>query len=299
VATASSILVCTLQALLRSSSARSAAARSGFRPHVMKAISAVSRVLGNLRVRDIERIQKRGRLDLLLVDDEDEDEDDVKWYEVEVQLGETDASHIIRTIEYWDEEQRRYPNRTHCAVLIAEDVTNRFLNVLSLFNRHIPIMVIQMKAIQVQDSVLLNFTRVLDTVEWQEEREDSIATAVTREELQSRSSEVAMGIIDACLEMLRQIDSQISLTYGQRWAGLALDGKTTNFVRFYPRKQSFVRVKAHPKSKDEWAEKLKAAGLEVLPGGESVRFRLHKGDLEKNHDLLLELFRESYEEYIP
>lgn len=32
------------------------------------------------------------------------DEEDVKWYEVEVQLGETDASHIIRTIEYWDED---------------------------------------------------------------------------------------------------------------------------------------------------------------------------------------------------
>src|SRR5437870_1978497 len=92
--------------------------------------------LGNLKVRGVERIQKRGRLDLLLVDKDEEDE---KWYEVEVQLGPTDESHIIRTIEYWDEEQRRYPNHSHCAVLIAEDVTHRFLNVISLFNRHIPI----------------------------------------------------------------------------------------------------------------------------------------------------------------
>jgi len=254
--------------------------------------------LGKSRVLDIERGQKHGRLDLLLVDDEDEDEDEVKWYEVEVQLGETDASHIIRTIEYWEEEQRRYPNRTHCAVLIAEDVTNRFLNVLSLFNRHIPIMVIQMEAIQVQDSVLLHFTRVLDTDEPPEEREDDIVTGATREKLQSRSSEVAMGIVDACLEMLRQIDPQINLTYGQKWAGLALDGKTTNFVRFYPKKQSFVRIKARPKSRDEWTEKLNAAGFEVPSGGEeSVRFRLYQEDLERNHDLLLELFRESYEEY--
>lgn len=53
--------------------------------------------LGNLKVRDIERIQKRGRLDLLLVDDGDEE--DVKWYEVEVQLGERTPATIIRTIE--------------------------------------------------------------------------------------------------------------------------------------------------------------------------------------------------------
>ncbi len=36
-----------------------------------------------------------GRFDLLLADD------DGTRYEVEVQLGATDPSHIIRTIEYW------------------------------------------------------------------------------------------------------------------------------------------------------------------------------------------------------
>ena len=30
--------------------------------------------------------------------------------------------------EYWDIERRRYPQYDHCAVLIAEDITSRFLN---------------------------------------------------------------------------------------------------------------------------------------------------------------------------
>jgi len=30
-------------------------------------------------------------------------------YHVELQLGATDESHIIRTIEYWDTERRRWP----------------------------------------------------------------------------------------------------------------------------------------------------------------------------------------------
>jgi len=49
--------------------------------------------LGELILKDKERIQpKAGRLDLLL---QDEDE----RFEVEIQLGKTDESHIIRTIE--------------------------------------------------------------------------------------------------------------------------------------------------------------------------------------------------------
>src|SRR5689334_3815818 len=53
--------------------------------------------LGELVLRDKERSQPRaGRLDLLL-----QDLDTDRRYEVELQLGSTDESHIIRTIEYW------------------------------------------------------------------------------------------------------------------------------------------------------------------------------------------------------
>ena len=71
--------------------------------------------LGELVLRDKERIQPRaGRLDLLLQDEEK------RRYEVEIQLGSTDEAHIIRTIEYWDIERKRYPQYEHCAVLVAE-----------------------------------------------------------------------------------------------------------------------------------------------------------------------------------
>jgi len=52
--------------------------------------------LGDIVLKDRERIQpKAGRLDLLLQDAESS-----RRYEVEIQLGATDESHIIRTIEY-------------------------------------------------------------------------------------------------------------------------------------------------------------------------------------------------------
>lgn len=76
---------------------------------------------------EIEAIQRErrqlagGRLDILLKDPEDD-----AMYEVEVMLGETDETHIIRTIEYWDNEKRRWPQRQHYAVLVAENINRRF-----------------------------------------------------------------------------------------------------------------------------------------------------------------------------
>jgi hypothetical protein len=61
--------------------------------------------IGELILKDKERNQPGvGRLDLLF-----QDSDSNLRYEVEVQLGKTDESHIFRTIEYWDLERKRYP----------------------------------------------------------------------------------------------------------------------------------------------------------------------------------------------
>ncbi len=70
-------------------------------------------------------------------------------YEVEVMLGRVDETHIIRSIEYWDIERRRWPTREHRAVIVAEEITTRFFNVIALFNRAIPMIAIKLaKAVQ-------------------------------------------------------------------------------------------------------------------------------------------------------
>ena len=114
--------------------------------------------LGDLVLRDRERVQPHaGRLDLLL-----QDMDTNRRFEVELQLGPTDESHIIRAIEYWDIERRRYPQYDHCAVLVAEQMTSRFLNVISLFNGALPLIAIQMQAFALGENITLIFTTVLD-----------------------------------------------------------------------------------------------------------------------------------------
>ena len=84
--------------------------------------------LGTLQPVNKEKKQSSGgRLDILLKDPQDN-----TMYEIEVMLGETDPSHIIRSIEYWDNEKRKYPQRQHFAVLIAESFDRRYFNIVQI-----------------------------------------------------------------------------------------------------------------------------------------------------------------------
>src|SRR5215475_5693354 len=114
--------------------------------------------LGDLILKDKERVQPHaGRLDLLLQDPET-----LKRYEVEIQLGATDESHIIRSIEYWDIERKRYPQYEHAAVIVAEEITSRFLNVIQLFNGAIPLIALKMTVYKIGNDYALTFVKVLD-----------------------------------------------------------------------------------------------------------------------------------------
>ncbi len=115
---------------------------------------------------ELERVSKEkpqssgGRLDLLL-----KNPDDDAMFEVEVMLGETDESHIIRTIEYWDLEKRRWPKRHHTAVLVAERINTRFFNVVHILSQAIPIIGIQVSAVELEGKLGLHFTKMIDSYE--------------------------------------------------------------------------------------------------------------------------------------
>ena len=124
--------------------------------------------LGELEMVAKEKSQSHGgRLDILLKEPTEN-----IMYEVEVMLGVTDESHIIRTIEYWDREKRKYPQRQHFAVLVAETINARFFNVIHLFSHAIPIIAIQAKLVETNNSgVVLHFSTILNTYEEPEDNE--------------------------------------------------------------------------------------------------------------------------------
>ena len=168
--------------------------------------------LGDVVLKDKERIQPRaGRLDLLLQDTESNHR-----YEVEVQLGRTDESHIIRTIEYWDIERKRYPQYEHTAVIVAEEITARFLNVISLFNGTIPLMAIQMSAVQLADTVSLLFTTVLDEARFGLVDEDEEVQEVTdRAYWEARGSKATVAMADEVLKLVAEFAPGLELEVQQ------------------------------------------------------------------------------------
>jgi hypothetical protein len=251
--------------------------------------------LGDLILRDKERKQpKAGRLDLLL-----EDKDNERRYEVEIQLGPTDESHIIRTLEYWDSERKRYPMYEHTAVIVAEDITSRFLNVISLFNGAIPLVAIQMNAFTVGDSVSLIFTTVLDQVSLgMVEEEEEAATVTDRAYWEQQSSKQTVALADDVLEIIHQFDPALGLKYNKFYIGLAKHDSPNNFVLFRSRKNSFRMEPRLPQS-PEWEQKLEAAGLDVMAYDKQwgrYRIRLTKDDLRKHEALLTELLKTAYEQ---
>ena len=188
--------------------------------------------LGDVILRDRERPQPNaGRLDLLFQDAEED-----RRYEVELQLGPTDESHIIRTIEYWDLERRRYPQYDHTAVIVAEQITSRFLNVISLFNGQIPLVAIQLQAVQIDNQVSLVFTKVLDHVERGDDEDDAAIEVTDRNYWERRSSSKVLRLADALYAELKKVDSRLEPRYTKFYLGIGRDGLPRNFVIFRPRR---------------------------------------------------------------
>ena len=243
--------------------------------------------LGDLVLRDQERVQPHaGRLDLLLQDMEAN-----RRFEVELQLGPTDESHIIRTIEYWDIERRRYPQYDHCAVLVAEQVTSRFLNVISLFNGALPLIAIQMQAFAVGDHVTLLFTTVLDELVrgLVGEDEDAEAAPTDRGYWESRSSKAVVSLADQLLDLIREFDERVELKYNKFYVGLARDGRPFNFVTFKPRKNHVI-LQVHAPKTDELDARIDGADIDTLDHHRGqYRLRITKTDLASQSEFLGEL----------
>jgi len=245
----------------------------------------------NVFLKDKEKIQTgAGRLDLLLQDAEDD------WrYEVEVQLGATDPSHIIRTIEYWDIERRRYPQYGHTAVIIAEDITSRFLNVIGLFNGAIPIVAIQMKALKNQGQVGLVFTTIMNQMSLGlEEEDEETYEQVDREYWETRKgSKETVAMADEILNLAKQFDVSLKLNYNKGYIGMVKNGRSNNFITFEPKKKhTWVRLRLE-RSK-EITDKLENTDLDVSYKWRRYRLRLRPGEIEENTDTITDLVREAY-----
>lgn len=249
--------------------------------------------LGELIVKDKERVQPNaGRLDLLLQSPDTNDR-----FETEIQLGKTDESHIIRTIEYWDIERKRYPQYDHTAVIIAEDITSRFLNVIGLFNGFIPLVAIQMNAIKVEDNISLICTTVLDQMTLGLVDEEEAQEIVDRSYWEKRGTKATVSMVDQLLELIKTFDQHVELKYNKFYIGLAKDGQPNNFAIFRPQKNGLRLEVRQKKSEDFENMMINDLGLDLMDYDSKwrrYRIKLSKNDIAKHEEFLKNLLHESF-----
>lgn len=249
--------------------------------------------LGDIILKEKERIQPSGgRLDFLF-----QDPDSMMRYEVEIQLGKTDESHVIRTIEYWDIERKRYPQYDHTAIIIAEDITSRFLNIIGLFNGFIPLIAIQVSAIKHEDRVGLIFTRVLDQAALGLVEEDEAGEVADRNYWEKRGTHTTVTMADDLLNLIKTIDPAIELKYNKFYIGLAKEGQPNNFAIFRPQKNG-LRLEVKLAKSDLVEGKLNETGLDLMEYSRwgRYRIRLTKDDVKKHANFLQEIFQKAYGE---
>lgn len=226
--------------------------------------------LGNLIPIQREKRQPMGGiLDILL-----SDEDGLERYEVEIQLGSTDPSHIIRTLEYWDTEKKRYPQYNHCAVIVAEEITGRFMNVISLFNGTIPLIALQMSAIKHGDDIELIFTKVLDRISLANDADFETAEVTDRNYWEKRSSLKIIKTVDSVFSELKGSIGEFELKFNKFYIGIAKDGIAKNFIYFKPRKD-FVYLYIKVSEDEELTKALETAGIDVTYNSQDKEYRIY------------------------
>jgi hypothetical protein len=251
--------------------------------------------LGELEIAAREHRQPLGgRIDFLMRDTEA-----TTYYEVEIMLGALDESHIIRTIEYWDIERQRRPSLDHRAVIVAEQITARFFNVLRLLNRAVPMIAVQLNAFRVGDKIALHPIIVLNVAE-----EVADADVVDQAEqadrpLWERKAPVLLQAVDKLASLLRTANLDPRLTYNRNHLALGTTGY--NFCWLNPRKAAGhfhveIRMRGSTEARDQALSGIVDKGIDASPRQPDVlSFSMTITELEQHLSELNEVLKRAEE----
>lgn len=160
---------------------------------------------------------------------------------------------------------------------------------------------LQLNALQLGNQVILNFTKVLDAVvpiTAEEEEEISEKETTDRAYWENRGSQLSLGLVDQCLEILREIDPTLTLTYNKYYIGLRQGNRANNFVIFKPKK-NFLRAEIRYDDLDSLRDELKQKDIEVIGIDRRwgrLRIIINKGDAVTQRETLKKSFSASYRE---
>lgn len=143
-----------------------------------------------------------------------------------------------------------------------------------------------------EEELLINFSDLeLDEIEIE---------AKDREYWIDKGRQKGIDIVDDCLKILNEIDADLTLNYNQSYIGISHKKKKSNFVIFLP-KQNFMRAHVMVNDLEKWISQLKNSEFKNVSIGKRksrLKFRIDKGNIALNSQVIKELFKDSYESWM-
>lgn len=249
--------------------------------------------LGDLEIADREHRQPMGgKIDFLMRNRKAE-----TYYEVEVMLGALDESHIIRTIEYWDIERQRRPQWEHRAVIVAEQITSRFFNVLRLLNRSVPLIAIKLSAFNLNNKVIIHPVTVLDVIE-EVSDEDALdpVERVDRVYWEKNMSPGALAVVDKLETTLRTDGHEPRLTYNRSHIALGTSGRNFAWVESRKAGKCNITLRLTAATRDTCVSSLEENDIDATPrDAEYVYFNISPPALHEHQDVVIAALRQAEE----
>jgi hypothetical protein len=124
---------------------------------------------------------------------------------------------------------------------------------------------------------------------------------ISRDDWRRKCSGETWSVLEECERIVKEIDPELSFLYKVGYIGLQKNEEPDNFVRFFPN-PTFIRVAAKVTEGMDFAEEIKALGMEFLSIGKRngrVKFRINKRTVVSNKDFLKRMFLNAYQNLEP
>ena len=240
------------------------------------------------------------------------------YYEIEVMLGECDADHGFRVLDYWARERTKNPNSLHYAVLVAENLQGRYKTVLETLPQFLPFICIELRTLQLTTATGENIVTCKSEVIAQPDdlvEQGGIVNIAEGKSIMPRDEDWWRQkendkFVDTAKEMYEYCDknvgpsridytanSYISLKKGKR-AWLPMWPRSDGFYIYLPDNSTGTLDEPSERFR-EWFKKLEMIGIELSwsfkynAGANPIGFNLPKTKMKDK--LILEFLKDSYE----
>lgn len=208
-------------------------------------------------------------------------------YEAEIMLGEADEIFIIRMIEYWDNEKRKWPQRQHYAVLVAETITRIFL-CDPAFQPFDSVYCLQVSIIAAGDQKLFHFSKVLDTYEEPEEGGGNLYE-IYDENFWRNKSPWTIETAKSLLDIVRPVFGNASLKYVKNY--IAIEVNNNNYMWFHGRSgnKSLLGFWISELRSSQAEGTLESNNISYVKKDQKIRITTDKEFIKQNADMLKEI----------